>query len=103
MSELIIDGYRISEDIETIVRKVKSELINGKLTDIEPEGDNIKVTCPCNDHKNGHESTPSCFVYNGKSKDVEYGWFKCFGCGSQGPLYSFVAHCFDRSDEFGKK
>ena len=76
------------------------ELTNGKLGTIQVKGDNVRVTCPS--HKDGQESHPSCGIYAGDSDDIEYGTFHCFTCNSGGPLYHFVAECFDESDEFGK-
>lgn len=101
MSDLIIDGRLIDEPIENILRTIRSELTNGKLRAYERNGDNYFVTCP--HHKDGRENHPSCHVYCGSSKDVEYGTMYCFTCGERGPLYHFVGECFDADDEFGKR
>ena len=103
MSNLEFDGYTIDEDIETILRHVKSELTNGKLSYIQRKGDNVRVTCPVSSHSGGKETNPDCNVYCAHSDDLQYGWFRCFACGTQGPLYSFVAHCFDSSEAYAKK
>ena len=99
--ELIVDNHIIDAPIETILKAVKSELRNGKLRVFERRGDNYSVTCPS--HKGGKESHPSCQIYCGTSKDVEYGHMYCFTCGEQGPLWHFIAECFDETDEFGKE
>lgn len=98
---LKINNYVINAPIWDIVKKIKSELTNGKLKDIQDKGDNIRVSCPT--HKNGKENHASCDIYCGDSPDVEYGFFKCFTCGEQGSLWHFVAECFDETDEFGKE
>lgn len=101
MSQLVIDGHVIDTPIKTILDAIKRELKNGKLASIEKKGDNYRVTCPS--HKGGHEQNPSCQIYCGNKADVEYGHMFCFTCGESGPLYHFVAECFDEPDEFGKR
>lgn len=84
------------------MEKLKSELTNGKLAEIDNRNkDDIRVTCPT--HKDGHEDHPSCGIYNGDDPKMEKGFYHCFTCGDSGPLYRFVARCFNRDDEFGKK
>ena len=100
MSDLIINNHIIDTPIETILRQIKQELTNGKLEKIEKRGDNFCVTCPT--HKAGHEQKPSCYIYCGNSSDIEYGTMHCFTCGESGPLYHFVAECFDKNDAWGK-
>lgn len=101
MSALIIDNHIIDAPIETILNTIRAELTNGKLRHFTRRGDNYSVTCPT--HKDGRESHPSCQIYCGDSKDVEYGHMYCFTCGEQGPLWHFVGQCFDADDEFGKR
>lgn len=100
MNELIINNRLINAPIINIVNQIKAELTNGKLGTIQVKGDNVRVTCPS--HKDGMESHPSCGIYAGDSENIEYGTFHCFTCNSGGPLYHFVAECFDEDDEFGK-
>ena len=101
MRNLIIDNHVIDSPIEDILKQLKKELTNGKLKHIEKKQDNFRVTCPT--HKNGLESHPSCQIYCGDDKDIEYGTMHCFTCGESGPLWHFIGQCFDRSDEFGKE
>ena len=102
MNQLIIDNKTISTPLIDIIKSVKNQLHNGKLKDIRPKGNNIRVTCP--HHKNGLENTPAGDIYIGPATDkVEYGWFKCFTCGEQGPFYHFIAECFDTDDEWAKE
>lgn len=99
--ELIINNHIINTPIIEILNKLKGELYNGKLAIIKEKGDNIRVTCPF--HNDGMERHPSCGIYQGDDPDIEYGSFNCFTCGEKGPLYHFVAGCFNESDEFGKE
>ena len=101
MGDLIIDNHIIDTPIETILNQLKKELTNGKLSQIEKKGDNFSVTCP--HHKLGKESRPSAYVYCGSDPNIEYGYYHCFTCGEQGSLWHFVAECFDKDDNFGKK
>ena len=103
MSKLIIENHVIREDIKEILSQLKSILINGKLKDIEYKGDNVRITCPSNDHKNGHEAKPSCDVYIGDSDKVVWGTAHCFACGFKGQLYDFVAEAADKSVTWAKK
>lgn len=101
MSDLIINNYIIEEPIIDIVKQLKSELGNSKLRVIQQKGDDIRVTCPS--HKDGNESHPSCGIYCGNSANIDYGTSHCFTCGFSGPLWHFVAECFEKDDNFGKK
>ena len=101
MSELVINGYLIDEPIINILKQVKTELTTDKLRTIQQKGDDIRVTCPV--HKSGEESHPSCGVYCGNSTEIEYGTAHCFTCGFSGPLWKFIAACFDKNDSYGKK
>ena len=91
----------INESIYNILLQVKSELKNGKLKDIVNKGANVVITCPI--HSDGHENKPACQVYCGDSDNVVYGTCNCFTCHFQGPLWHFIAECFDESDDFAKK
>lgn len=101
MSNLIINNRIITTPIVKILSKVKTEIMNGKLSSIIEKHENVSVTCPF--HKEGKESHPSCSVYCGDNQEIEYGWFKCFTCGEQGPLTKFIGGCFDANTEFGKE
>jgi len=102
MPYLTIDNKTIHEPLINIIRDIKFRLINGKLKVVKLLGNNIRVTCP--HHNNGLENNPDADIYIGPNNDkVEYGWFKCFACGEQGPFYHFVAECFDISDSEAKE
>lgn len=98
---LIIDNYLINTSIYDIMVRCKSELHNGKLRDIVNRGTNVRITCPV--HSNGMESGPSCEIYSGKEKDIEYGTFHCLACGVSGNLQTLIGFCFDESEEFGSE
>ncbi len=99
MSELIINNYVIGAPVIDILRKVKSECNNGKLRIVEDKGEYVRVTCPV--HKGGMELNPSCSVYCGNG-DLQKGWYNCLTCGSKGPLYKFIANCFEISEQAAK-
>lgn len=101
MRSLRIDNYVIETPIETILTELRLELLNGKLKDINPKGDNIWVTCP--HHGDGHEAKPACSVYVGNDESKDYGIVNCFVCGFKGPFYHLVAEAFECSDEKAKK
>ena len=101
MSDLRIGNKLITAPIIDIVKQLQKELTNGKLQAWVDKGDNIVVTCPS--HKGGLERHPSCAIYCGDSDEVEYGTVHCFTCGLSGPLWHFVAECFDQDDAFGKE
>lgn len=100
--DLIINNHLIDTPILDIVKQIKSELHGTKLAKITKKGSDVIVTCPNINHKGGNESRESCRVYCGDNPDIEYGTCHCFTCGLSGPLYHFVATCFDEDDEFGK-
>lgn len=102
MPYLQINKYIIDTPLLTIVHKIKSELHNGKLRIIQDKGDNIRVTCPDGEHKNGLEEHSSCGIYCGSDSDL-YGTYHCFACGSKGSFAKFVGLCFDKDEEFGKE
>lgn len=99
--KLRLNGRLIITPMDQIVNTIKKELTNGKLKDIVHKHDNIVVSCP--HHKDGLERNASCSVYCGDSDKTEYGTCHCFTCGFTGPLYHFIASCFDKDDEFGKQ
>ena len=101
MPELIINNCVIDTPLDKILKTLKSELTNGKLAKIENKGSSFRVTCPS--HKGGTESHPSCNICATNDDKVDFGTFHCFTCGESGPLYHFVAECFDKDDEFGKE
>ena len=100
MSDLIIKGRLISEDILTILKQVKSELTNGKLKHLEKRGDRVIVTCPY--HKDGRESHASCTIYDGDG-ELPKGTFHCFTCKESGNLSKFIGECFDRDTSYGEQ
>lgn len=98
MQKLKINNAYISTPLITIIKDIKNQLFNGKLSVIKDRGDNIRVTCPY--HKGGKETKASADIYVGEHSDiVSYGWFKCFTCDQQGPFEYFVAGCFEISIE----
>lgn len=97
MQYLKVGNRRIYTPLYEIILDIQKINISGKLKSIKPRGSNIRVTCPV--HKGGLENKPSADVYVGDTTDnVEYGWFKCFTCDSQGPFTRFVAECLDISE-----
>lgn len=102
--ELIIDNKCIDAPLSVILQKLKSEIGNGKLRDINIEdSDNIKCTCP--KHKDGFESHPSCYVYARRDNvHVNFGQVHCFTCGYTASLPRFIEDCFnDHSENFGNE
>lgn len=101
--KLIINNKCIDTPIPVILKKLKSELKNGLLSDIgEVERDNVLVTCP--NHKNGMERHPSCNIYcREDNPNVEYGKVHCFTCGYTANLPQFVGKCFEETEAFGKE
>ena len=91
----------IDEPIINILKQVKKEINSNKLSSIVDKRDNVLITCPI--HKNGCETHPSCQVYAGDSKDVQYGQVHCFTCGYLADLPQLITDCFDQSDKsFGE-
>lgn len=100
--ELIIDKHIIDTDMNIILHDLRRLCNERYLKDIIPRGENVAITCP--HHKDGNENHPSCYVYNSRSsKDVPYGWYRCFTCREQGPLYKLVSVCTDMSIETAKQ
>lgn len=100
MRKLIIDNYEITKPLVEIIYDIKSKIVN-KLSKIDVKSDNIGVTCPA--HKQGQEENVSSYIYIGENRDIEYGYFNCFTCHTQGPFYVFVAHCFEISNRDAKQ
>lgn len=100
---LILNNHLINTEISDILKKLKEENTAGYLKDIGRENNNnIKITCPF--HKEGKEMHPSCYVYTGRDNEyLEYGYYKCFTCGSKGPLYKLISKCLGIGDEESKK
>lgn len=100
---LILNNHLIDAEISDILKKLREDNSKGYLRDIGKENnDNIKITCPF--HKEGQENHPSCYVYTGRESNfLEYGYYKCFTCGSKGPLYKLVSKCLNMGDEESKK
>lgn len=100
--DLIVNNHIIDGDMETILGDIRRLSGNRYLHDIIPRGNNVAITCP--EHKEGKESHPSCYVYNDRySNEVPYGWYRCFTCGEQGPLYKLVSKCLSLSIEEAKQ
>lgn len=100
---LILNNHLIDAEISDILKKLREDNSKGYLRDIGKENnDNIKITCPF--HKEGRENHPSCYVYTGReSSSLEYGYYKCFTCGSKGPLYKLVSKCLNIGDEESRR
>lgn len=103
MSQVLrVDNKTISTPIINIVKDIKNQLFNGKLSVIKDRGDNIRCSCPV--HKGGLENRPSADIYVGNGTDnLPYGYFKCFTCGARFTFDHFVAEAFDISDEKAKR
>ena len=101
--KLIINNKCIDTPIPVILKKLKSELKNGLLSDIgDVERDNVLVTCP--NHKNGMERHTSCNIYcREDNPNVEYGKAHCFTCGYTVSLPQFIGKCFEETEAFGKE
>ena len=100
--QLVINGVRIQPDLPKILNRVKAECGRNVFKDIHVITDNLLVTCP--HHKDGMEHKPSCTIYSEtNSTSVIFGTAHCFACGYTAPLYSVVAECFGKTDDFGKK
>lgn len=100
MRQLRIGNYIINAPIFDILKKLKSELTNGKLARMEDKGDWVRITCPV--HSDGHESNPSCGVYVGDDLNTEYGYTHCFTCGIACNFIQCVAYCLDSDYSYAK-
>lgn len=103
MCQLKVNNKPLSAQPLEIVKEIKNILHNGKLAVIKEMGDNIRITCPCSDHKDGRESKPSASIYIGENDELEFGWYRCFTCNTQGPFSRFVAECFECSEDKAKE
>lgn len=101
--QLIIGNKLINEKVENILKQLRLDCHGKYLKVIGNENnDNVKITCP--HHKEGQESHPSCFVYAREDNDeLEFGYYRCFTCGTKGHLYDLVAYCLGITQEQGKK
>lgn len=95
MRKLQLGEYVVETPLLDIIKGIKEESLNGKLSDIEKKGEWIKVTCPR--HSDGKESHPSCGVYIGNDPDMEYGYAHCFTCGLAEDFVKFASECMDCS------
>lgn len=100
MAEIIIRDKVITLDIFDTLKRIRSEITNGKLADIREIGDSISVPCPF--HKDGLERHNSCTIYCGDG-DLPQGSFHCFTCSESGSFAKFVGACFDRDKTFGEE
>lgn len=103
--EFIIGNKVIISPIESILYEIRSQLTNGKLKDIQPQkGQNIRISCPNHEHKQGLERHASCDIFADRNdKETTYGTVHCFSCGYTASLDQFVNECFDESGDFGKQ
>ena len=99
MSSVIIRDRVLELDIHEALKKVKSELTNGKLENIKVSGDSLSVPCPF--HKDGLERHNSCMIYCGDG-ELPAGSFHCFTCSESGNLAKFIGACFDKDKIFGE-
>ena len=90
-----IGNRLVTEDIEEILKNIKSELTNGKLSSFRRTSSGIRVTCPV--HSDGKENNSSCYI------DIDDGVWHCFTCGASGKFEKFVGECFNSTSTFGKK
>ena len=104
MEYLKVRNTKVSTSIINIIKDIKSNLINGKLSTIKPSGRNIRVSCVNPEHKGGHESRASADVYIGDSTErVKYGTYSCFTCQLSCSFVHFVAMSFEKSDAWAEK
>ena len=105
MRVLRVDNYVIDTSLYEIIKQLKLTLSNGKLREIKSWNsgdDNIVVTCPNRHHKGGRESSASMNIYVGDSDKIPYGFCRCWSCDFQCSFISFVAECFECSEDFAK-
>ena len=101
MRRLKVGQYVVDRPLLDVIKDVREQLTNGKLSTVEKKGDWIRVTCPS--HSGGVEKNPSCGVYVGDDPDREYGYAHCFTCGFAKDFVGFVAECFEVSYADAKK
>lgn len=100
----INDTRYIEEPVESIlqlIRKETSDRGDMFLKDITKRGENMVVTCPF--HGDHNEKKPACTVFTSKHGTFEEGDYHCFVCNAHGPMYKFVAGCFESDESFGKE
>ena len=104
--QLTVDNKVILTPLTRILQTLQSQVDNGKLKDIDiSNAENIKVTCPNNEHKDGRESHPSCNIFNLEDNEkIKKGTAHCFACGYKANFIKFICDCFDTDDlDFGKE
>lgn len=104
--QLTVDNKVILTPLPRILQTLQSQLTNGKLKDIDASNsENIKVTCPNLEHKDGRERHPSCNIFNVDDNDkVAKGTVHCFSCGYKANFVKFICDCFENDDiDFGKE
>lgn len=102
MPNLVIEHRIITESIYNILKRVQSELHNGKLSDIVDKGENVVCSCPI--HKNGLEKHASCTVYaDPYGTRTQYGVAHCFTCGYSASLPKFIGDCFNKNEFYGEQ
>lgn len=95
--ELVIQNKIFNSDIESVLKKMKQALNDGRLKDIQRKGNNIICTCPF--HKGGFERKPAMNIYCMKDGSVEYGYAHCFSCSYSARFPKFVGDTFGISTE----
>lgn len=103
MRVLKVGRHIISTPLIEILYDIQRTLTNGNLREIKDGTDNIVVTCPSRDHKNGREAHADCNIYIGDKDSVPYGFARCLACGFQASFPKFVGECFGADEAFGKK
>lgn len=99
--ELIINNKQINREIREILTSIQS-LTNGKyFSSIINRPGNVSTNCPF--HKDGQERHPSFNIISDPDSKLPYGFYRCFTCGEQGPLYKLVAHCLNLSSDEAKE
>lgn len=101
MKALFIDKYIVKTALKEILEFAKTQLINGKLRDIEDKVDELRITCPNDNHNGGLELSPDCHVSISKP-DVPYGFFHCFACNEKGTFVRLIALTFSKSESWAK-
>ena len=102
MNQLVVDGYLIDKPLDKIIEDLQIYFPSHKLRDVKVTSDEIIVTCVNSDHANGQENHPDAHI-NLTSKRAKYGWYHCFACDLSCSFVGFIAHYFDKSEEYAKK
>ena len=66
-------------DVSEIKDRLTLSLVVGEVVKLTPAGSYLRGLCPFH-----HEKSPSFFVND------TMGYYKCFGCGEHGDIFSFV-------------